>query len=851
MKLNFLLSFLSLLLLHTTMQAQVVVNEYSASNMNTFIDQNEKYEDWIELYNTSSSPVDLGGWFLSDKENNPLKWEIPQGTMIDGNGFLIFFCSGRDGEVMGEYHTNYKLTQTKGNEFIILSRPDGTAVTHEPMIVTQLAHSVSLDSDGGTEWKIVEQPTFNASNNTAVMRDGYTAEPTIDLEAGFYNGTQTVTIENNEPNSTLYYTIDGTLPTPSSDEYAGPITVTETTVVKARAYSNDENIIPGKVDFATYFIDESFTLPVFSIAADQLQDLANGNGDLRPIGSIEYFENGELVADSYGELNRHGQDSWVNPHRSLDWVSRDEMGYNSKVVAKLFTYSDRVDYQRLMLRASGDDNYPANGDADHEGSCHVRDEYVHQLAMDGNMKMDVRAVERVIVFLDGNYWGVYGLRERPADHDYTKEYYDQGKYDLLYLATWGDTWAEYGGDEAFAEWESFRDFILDNDMSDPANYEYVKDNYQVKSLIDYMMINLNVVSSDWLNYNTGWWRGTNPDGDHKKWGYILWDNDATFDYYINYSGVPDISPYAEPCDINDISDFMDQFFSGGWGAENVGKHEKIFLKLQEENEEFRQLYYGRSADMMNTVFSCENMLMTFDSMVATIYPEMPRQIARWGGTMEEWEQNIADMRDFIQIRCTQIDDGLTECFDLDGPYNLTLVVEPAGVGEIEINTLTNIESFPWTGEYFGNMVNLIEANSKNDNFGFLEWESTSGNLIDDLFDDNTNITLTQDDTLIAHFSTSVSTYNLDDVMSLSVYPTLTNDIINLDFSLTEKVDLQFEMYTMLGQQVADFRELNDTYIQGEYVRTIDVSNLGLSPGMYLLNIRTAIAAKAVKISITE
>ena len=835
------------------LQAQVVINEYSASNLNQFIDNNEKYEDWVELYNTSSSESNVGGWFLSDKENNPLKWEIPTGTTIPANGYLIIWCSGRDGEVLGELHSSFKLTQTKDNEHLVLSMPTGTVASSTPVELTLLGHSRCLDVDGGTDWVVAENPTFGTTNDNATQHPGYTAAPTIDLAAGFYSGAQTVTIENNEANSVLYYTLDGTLPTTSSPAYFGSIPVNSTQVVKARAFSNDPNVLPGKIDFATYFINESFTLPVVSIAADDVQDLANGQGELIPIGSIEYFDKTqERVAVGYGSLNRHGQDSWVLPHRSIDWVTRDEMGYNSVVKAKLFSYSDREDHQRIMLRASGDDNYPAINDADHEGSCHIRDEYVHTLALEGGMKLDVRAVDRVVVFLDGEYWGVYGMRERPVDHDYTKYYYDQGKYDLHYLSTWGDTEAEYGGDEAFADWAELRDFALNNDLGVDANYQYVKDNLQLTGLIDYMLMNLNTVSSDWLNYNTGWWRGTDPNGDHKKWGYIMWDNDASFDYYINYSGVPDISPYADPCDIDDISDYMDQFFDGYWGGEpDVGKHEKIFLKLQEESEEFRQLYYSRSADLMNTVFSCDNMLNTLDSMIAIIEPEMPRQIARWGGTIEEWESNVQDMRDFISIRCTQIDDGLTSCFDLEGPYNLTLVVEPAGVGEIELNTLTNIGSFPWTGEYFGNMQNLIEANSQNANFGFLNWESTSGNLINDLYDDNTAITLTQDDTLIAHFSTSVSTYDLDDVMSLSVYPTLARDFINVDFSLTENTDLTFELYSLLGERVTLFSEMSDTYPQGSHAHRLDISHLNLSAGMYLLNISKGNASKTVKISVIE
>ena len=130
-----------------------------------------------------------------------------------------------------------------------------------------------------------------------------------------------------------------------------------------------------------------------------------------------------------------------------------------------------------------------------------------------------------------------------------------------------------------------------------------------RSLIDYMVTNLTVVASDWLNYNTGWWRGTNPNGSHKKWAYVLWDLDATFDYYINYSGVPNTNPDAVPCDIEEIADFLD-----GWFFDPIGMHEVIFLKLLDESPVFEQLYYSRYADLMNTAFSCEVMTHTFDSI---------------------------------------------------------------------------------------------------------------------------------------------------------------------------------------------------------------------------------------------
>ena len=75
-------------------------------------------------------------------------------------------------------------------------------------------------------------------------------------------------------------------------------------------------------------------------------------------------------------------------------------------------------------------------------------------------------------------------------------------------------------------------------MTVDANYEYAVSQLHPMSLIDYFILNSYIVSADWLNWNTAWWRGRHPDGDAKRWRYALWDMDASFGHYINYSGVP-------------------------------------------------------------------------------------------------------------------------------------------------------------------------------------------------------------------------------------------------------------------------------------------------------------------------
>ncbi len=855
MKKNYLLLFL-LFALGLDLPAQVHINEFSASNLESFFDSFGRTEDWVELYNDSSSPVDLSGWHLSDKEDKPTKWVIPDGVTIPANGFLVFFCSGRDLQTSsGELHTNFKLTQTKSNEVLLLTKPNSSIVDLLPLGLTLVEHSHCRESDGSDVWKISTAPTLGFSNNFSSMVDRYTVAPSMSLPAGYYAGNQTVSLTNNEPNSTLRYTTDGTNPRPSSPAYSDPIPITATTVIKAQSFSDDPAVLPGKMDFNTYFIDEDFSLAVFSVAADEVINLANGNGDLIPIGSIEYFDvDKQRAATSFGSLNRHGQDSWVLDHRSLDWVSRDEMGYSKAVQAPLFSFSDRSEYQKFMFRNSGDDNYPAIDDVWHQGSTHIRDEYVQTLAQEGGMKLDTRAVERVILFLNGEYWGVYGMRDRPVDHDFTKEYYDQGKYDLQYLTTWGDTEIQYGGFKAQQDWENLRDFILNSDMSDSSNYQIAEDSINMVSMIDYFVANLTAVASDWLNYNTGWWRGRDPNGNHKKWGYILWDLDATFDYYINYSGVPNTQPDADPCDLEDIADFMVDFFDGFYGPD-VGQHEKILLKLIDENETFRQLYYSRYADLMNTVYSCENMTETLDRMLDVIRPEMPRQIDRWGGTMAEWESNVQDLKDFIEERCTLLDDGMLECYsELNGPYAITLMTQPEGVGEIDFNTL-DIEAFPWTGAYFGGMENKIKAkvfNEFEDDYEFKYWQSKSGNVI---FPDNwtrrASISLTATDTLIAVFGApnKVSTEDLDAAYALDLFPNPATDQLTLNYRLQDREQVNIALYSILGQKVIDFTEASGQQSPGTYSQELSLKEVGVDAGLYFLRLNIGEKERSFKVTI--
>lgn len=820
--------------------AQVVINEYSAANWKQFIDNHSDYEDWVELYNTSSEAVNLGGYYLSDNEDKPDKWQFRAGTTIAANGFLRVWCSSRDTVQGTHFHSNFKLTQTKNNpETLVLARPNKVVMDKVVVEKTAKHQSRARLTDGATAWRVCTTPTPNASNDAANMFTGFADRPSMSAEAGFFTDSVTVAIETDEPGGVIRYTLDGTEPTATSPQYTGPLTLKKTTVVKARTFSPDPQVLPSFVQFNTYFINVSHTLVVVSIGADELLDLANGDQDLRPEGTFEYFGKDLLrKTRSYGELNSHGQDSWANDQRSLDWISRDEFGYSEALKEKIFPTSDRDEFQRIILRASGDDNYPAAHNPQNRGSAHMRDDYVQSLAKSANMSLDLRTAERCIVYLNGEYWGVYSFREKVDDHDYTQFYYNQDKYDLQWVMTWGNTWSEYGGQQSINDWKLLRSWILTRNMADSANYKYVTDRLDVQSLVDYFIVNQASVCSDWLNYNTGWWRGMNPEGTHHKWGYILWDNDATFGFYINYTGVPDTTPTAKPCDIND--------FDTNWGNPDPEKHIQILNKLQ-QNPGFKQFYLSRQADMFNTVYSCENMLHVLDSMAAIIEPEMAQHAVRWFGTYSEWQKNLGRLRHFIERRCQLYDEGMVDCFDLTGPYPVVFQVEPPGAGAIKVNTLAPNPN-TWQGQYYGGMQNLLSVvPATNTGLVFDRWESRTGAStfsLDSALPD-VAATVTAPDTIVALFRLATATHEASgNVSGLSVFPTVFDNQLNVNYKLAEKADVQVRVISTLGRELARFSLGQQV---GEQSVPLNLSHLNLHAGTYFVQVQAGADSRTERV----
>ncbi|CAL2093359.1 conserved protein of unknown function precursor containing a T9SS type A C-terminal secretion signal [Tenacibaculum sp. 190524A02b] len=149
----------------------LVINEVQGKNDTTITDEAGEYDDWIEIYNPNSTPVNLAGYYISDKLSEPLKWKIPDTdaskTTVPANGFLLLWAD-KDLE-QGANHLDFKL---KGTDQVILTAPDATTKIQE-ISFTDIDTGTSYGAkvDGDADYITFTIPTPGATNGNVLSTD--------------------------------------------------------------------------------------------------------------------------------------------------------------------------------------------------------------------------------------------------------------------------------------------------------------------------------------------------------------------------------------------------------------------------------------------------------------------------------------------------------------------------------------------------------------------------------------------------------------------------------------------------------------------------------------------------------
>ena len=211
-----ILLFLTLFLSAST-YGQLHINEIMASNTSTLVDNNGIYNDWIEIYNQSGTPVDLANYYMSDLGSNLTKFRFTSTTnqvVVPANGFLIIWAS--DNVLGGFNHTNFSLSSTNG-ETAYLVAPDGTTILSSLTFPSQRDNvSIGRVPDGSATIKYFSPSSPNATNQISNAYDGFLNPPNFSHNGGFFNSNFNLTLSHSEMGTTIYYTTDGSDPTPTN-----------------------------------------------------------------------------------------------------------------------------------------------------------------------------------------------------------------------------------------------------------------------------------------------------------------------------------------------------------------------------------------------------------------------------------------------------------------------------------------------------------------------------------------------------------------------------------------------------------------------------------------------------------
>ena len=626
---------------------------------------------WVELYNRSDQTVSLTGYSLSDNEKKPTKWVFPEGTSIAGKGYLILYMSGSlplegkdEKSVTADMKARTLNFSVSGQgETLYLYNDKGTLI--DRVTVPMSMACVSYARVGDT-WGLCETPTQGAANTAPLLGSAYCDAPTVSLPSGVYHGKQVISMEI--PAGTyVTYTLDSTTPTESSTRYrAGEqLTFDTNAVLRARAFSENGTLYKSQVVSNTYVIvgdkqttdAHDSTLPVCFLVTDP-DNLFNVDYGIYVVGS--HYQ-GKTAATEWttpsndrklgANYNQRGRE-WERPaHWTYTSSGGKEVLFESDLMIRIFGSFSRYQRQRnfaliarkgyggstldypffsnrpfdsyesLVLRCSAKDAVATK----------IRDCLMTGLLEDGGVDLCVQAYVQTALYLNGQYWGVYNLREK-VSRAYIAQHYSVTNKDSIDILR-GNGVLVSGDPKAVDDYNALIDFCKSKncDLSNYGDYEYVCSQMDVENFALYCAAEIIVGNND--SGNIKWWRSSEKDG---KWRWIYYD-------------FCDAMARNDEKDDSVTNGYRRDFFSKYFNPEGHGAGKGFSTVLARsllKNNEFVEIFLKACALMVNDVYSPEKINAKVDVLSSTIASEIEWDFPRWDLTVKNWKAHINNVRGY-------------------------------------------------------------------------------------------------------------------------------------------------------------------------------------------------------------
>lgn len=641
----------------------------------------------IQLHNISnlSSDLSLRPWLS-------ILYDAPVDDGIDPPEMLGFGANN--------LHTDFKLSSN--GEVLYLYDPAGIlhdSLSSEGPIPNDL--SIGRLQNQPDEIRIFSEPSPAAPN----PEEGFLGvlSPSIEFsQSGGPVAPLSLSLSGVDAPAQIRYTLDASLPTEDSPTYSSAIPIDENTVVRARIYQ--AGYLPSPVQTETYLVDVQHDLPILTLAAEPADFFDNETGiyaygddyspDVPHYGANFWedwerpihFRLREMDGSQYdfdGGVKIFGGWSRAQDQRSLSIFARGRYG-PSEIDYRLFPNQPIEEYQALVLRNSGNDWLRSN----------FRDAALTGLLQ--NSWLDVQAYRPVVTYLNGEYWGIYNMREKVNEH-FLASHHGINPDDINLLEFDGQV--IHGNNSSYQE---LIDFVTSNNMANPMNYEWVQERVDLDNMVLYQAAQIFFDNTDWPGNNVKFW---NAPG--QKWRWILFDTDFGF-------GIWNGSNYVN----NTIAHALE---ANGPGWPNPPWSTLLFRRLM-DNVDFRHKFINQLADEMNSRFLPQRVCEHIDTLAQRIAPEISGHYLRWGGQPNTHSQQINVMKEFAERRPDYVKQHVLNQFSLPSFRQLRIQNNQTDQGWVQVNSLA-IHENDWTGDYFTQVpirVTAVPASG----YRFSHWEGT-------------------------------------------------------------------------------------------------------------------------------
>ena len=555
----------------------------------------ENSSDWVKLKNVSAQPVDLSGYTLSDKFREPARDALPAVTLAPGES-CVFDCE------------NVGLNAQRDALYLF----DGSGALCDWAFLREIPAGGSYGREDGESGYFYFAQSSRGADNGAGYRFA-AGQPTVDVAAGVYDDAESLTLTLAGEN--VHYTLDGSDPTEDAAAYTAPITITETTVVRAASFPADA--LPSKTATWSYFLRENSTLPIVSLVTDP-DNLTGPQGiytnheqawseKWEREATVAMYEDGGGFTIDCG-IRMHGRTSRrVSEKKSFTLKFRGR--YGGELSYDVFGDGAVTDFSSLLLRASVEDTY----------TSYMRDEFFARIAMDYT-DVPAQNYRYVSLFLNGEYWGIYAIREHHSAEYFASHYgVDAETVDM-----------QTGEFEGQTAWSELLNYARYHDLTSAEGWAYIQEHLDVPEMIDWLI--LECWSGDIDVYENVRFYAS-PDYENGRYLYGLADMDLTM------MGTDTMSV----------------------GFNNFQLHGIIPAALR-GNAEFRDMFLTRLGEMLRGPLSDENAQKTLDELRAVVEPETARDLARWNKPSTLFATQMANLRDFVSGRAEVVKNGAIAFF---------------------------------------------------------------------------------------------------------------------------------------------------------------------------------------------